>query len=115
MCAESAQFLLHILEAYDTEAKGFTTFLDFVYFSVVTVSTVGFGDFTPIRKESRFIAILFIFLIMSMMPRKIHHIADLWNTQPVLIGTMSTGCAFPPPSTSGTRSLFSHPATKSTS
>jgi len=46
----------------------FTTFLDAFYFSVVTMTTVGFGDVTPISELGRLLTVLMILTGISLIP-----------------------------------------------
>lgn len=48
--------------------EGFGTFLDAVYFSVVTMTTVGFGDVIPISEAGRFLTILMIVTGIALIP-----------------------------------------------
>ena len=48
--------------------ESFGTFLDAVYFSVVTMTTVGFGDVTPISESGRFLTILMILTGIALIP-----------------------------------------------
>lgn len=48
--------------------KIFTTFLDAVYFSVVTMTTVGFGDVTPISETGRLLTVLMILTGVLLIP-----------------------------------------------
>jgi voltage-gated potassium channel len=48
--------------------KVFSTFLDAVYFSVVTMTTVGFGDVTPISKVGRLLTVLMILSGIALIP-----------------------------------------------
>jgi voltage-gated potassium channel len=48
--------------------QSFGTFLDAVYFSVVTMTTVGFGDVTPISESGRFLTILMILTGIALIP-----------------------------------------------
>lgn len=46
----------------------FATFFDAVYFSVVTMTTVGFGDVTPISEAGRFMTVLMILTGIALIP-----------------------------------------------
>ncbi|XWK90857.1 MAG: potassium channel family protein [Phormidium sp.] len=46
----------------------FQTFFDAAYFAVVTMTTVGFGDVTPISQAGRFLTIMMIFTGIALIP-----------------------------------------------
>lgn len=48
--------------------KAFGTFLDAVYFSVVTMTTVGFGDVTPSSEIGRLMTLLMILTGIALIP-----------------------------------------------
>ena len=49
-------------------AKEFHTFLDAFYFSVVTMTTVGFGDVTPITQTGKLLTVLMIVTGVALIP-----------------------------------------------
>jgi voltage-gated potassium channel len=49
-------------------AQKFGTFLDAVYFSIATMTTVGFGDIAPISEIGRFLTILMILTGIALIP-----------------------------------------------
>lgn len=49
----------------------FSTFLDAVYFSVATMTTVGYGDITPISQVGRLLAVLMILTGIALIPWQI--------------------------------------------
>lgn len=49
----------------------FATFLDAVYFSVVTMTTVGFGDITPISEAGRGLTIAMILTGIALIPTQV--------------------------------------------
>lgn len=46
----------------------FATFFDAFYFSVVTMTTVGFGDVTPVSQLGRLLTVLMIFTGIALIP-----------------------------------------------
>jgi voltage-gated potassium channel len=46
----------------------FSTFLDAIYFSVATMTTVGFGDITPISEVGRLLTVLMILTGIALIP-----------------------------------------------
>jgi len=46
----------------------FTTFLDAVYFSVVTMTTVGYGDMTPASEGGKLLTVLMILTGIALIP-----------------------------------------------
>lgn len=53
---------------HPTNPQGFRTFLDAVYFSVATMTTVGFGDVTPKSEMGRFLTLLMILTGIALIP-----------------------------------------------
>ncbi|NLQ06613.1 potassium channel family protein [Cylindrospermopsis raciborskii] len=48
--------------------EGFNTFLDAFYFSVVTMTTVGFGDVTPVSEWGRLLTVFMILTGVALIP-----------------------------------------------
>ncbi|MDP3301610.1 MAG: ion transporter [Sulfuricurvum sp.] len=51
--------LIYVMEAHNPASK-ITTLFDAVYWSVVTIFTVGYGDFVPVTHEGRVVAMVII-------------------------------------------------------
>ena len=55
------------------------TFGDCMYFTFVTISTVGYGDFTPTSGGSKFVAMSLIGVTLVLIPSQIRELAELLN------------------------------------
>lgn len=53
---------------HPVNSEVFSTFLDAFYFSVVTMTTVGFGDVTPISEMGRLLTVLMILTGIALIP-----------------------------------------------
>ena len=53
---------------HSTNPQAFGTFLDAVYFSVATMTTVGFGDVTPHSESGRLLTVLMILTGIALIP-----------------------------------------------
>lgn len=56
---------------HGTNGEDFTTFLDAVYFAVVTMTTVGFGDITPATEAGRGLTIAMILTGVALIPTQV--------------------------------------------
>ncbi|NJM98414.1 MAG: ion transporter [Phormidesmis sp. RL_2_1] len=52
-------------------SENFVTFLDAVYFAVVTMTTVGFGDITPVSEAGRGLTIMMILTGIALIPTQV--------------------------------------------
>lgn len=53
---------------HPSNPESFRTFLDAIYFSVATMTTVGFGDVTPKSELGRFLTVLMILTGIALIP-----------------------------------------------
>ena len=56
---------------HETNGDRFATFLDAVYFAVVTMTTVGFGDITPATEAGRGLTIAMILTGIALIPTQV--------------------------------------------
>ena len=52
-------------DAFECSAGTFVHYLDFLYYSIVTASTVGFGDYSPSSTTARVITALYVLIIVA--------------------------------------------------
>ncbi len=67
----------------------FTTFLDAVYFSVVTMTTVGFGDVTPNSDAGRLLTVLMILTGIALIPWQLGDLIRRLVKSPAAIAPLS--------------------------
>lgn len=72
----------------------FGTFFDAVYFSVVTMTTVGFGDVTPISEAGRFLTILMILTGIALIPWQLGDLIKQLVKTANQVETVCTGCGW---------------------
>ena len=70
----------------------FNTFLDAVYFSVVTMTTVGFGDVTPISETGRFLTVLMILNGIALIPWQLGDLIKQFVKTANQVETVCNGC-----------------------
>lgn len=56
---------------HEANSEDFVTFLDAVYFAVVTMTTVGFGDITPVSETGRGLTIMMILTGIALIPTQV--------------------------------------------
>ncbi|MGH1393843.1 MAG: ion transporter [Trichormus sp.] len=81
---------------HPVNAKVYTTFLDAFYFSVVTMTTVGFGDVTPISEVGRLLTVLMILTGVTLIPWQVGDLIKglVKNANQVEIICVDCGLAF---------------------
>lgn len=56
---------------HEANGQSFVTFLDAVYFAVVTMTTVGYGDITPVSEMGRGLTIAMILTGIALIPTQV--------------------------------------------
>ncbi|EEA07275.1 uncharacterized protein CMU_001460 [Cryptosporidium muris RN66] len=64
----------------------FTTLFDYFYFTIITIATVGYGDFAPHYFLSRFICIVLILFTLIYIPNQISNLVQLTQAPPDTLG-----------------------------
>lgn len=72
--------------------KNFATFLDAFYFSIVTMTTVGFGDVTPISEIGRLLTVLMILTGIALIPWQVGDLIKRLVKTANQVETVCSGC-----------------------
>lgn len=76
---------------HPSNSRQFATFLDAVYFSVATMTTVGFGDVTPASETGRLLTILMILTGIALIPTQVGALIQ-YLIRPVDRGEQAVTC-----------------------
>ena len=71
------------------------TFLDAMYFAVATMTTVGFGDITPISEAGRLLTILMIWTGIALIPWQVGDLVKRLFKSPDKVENLCTSCNTP--------------------
>ncbi len=77
---------------HEANAKSFTTFLDAVYFAVVTMTTVGYGDITPTSELGRGLTIMMILTGIALIPTQIGNLIQQFTKVQNSLRVTCTSC-----------------------
>lgn len=77
-----------------------SNFGDAFYYTVVTLSTVGFGDITPVTQMGRWVTVAAILTALVLIPRQASRIVREWTTDKVDVTCPQCGLAYHDPDAS---------------
>jgi voltage-gated potassium channel len=77
-----------------------TTFGDAFYFTVVTLTTVGFGDLTPVTVAGRWVTVFSILAAVVLIPFQASRVVKEWTTDKVDISCPECGLRYHDPDAS---------------
>ncbi|WP_337885234.1 ion transporter [Fischerella thermalis] len=77
---------------HPVNSKVFTTFLDAFYFSIVTMTTVGFGDVTPTSELGRLLTVLMILTGIALIPWQVGDLIRRLVKTANQVETVCPGC-----------------------
>ncbi|GAW83648.1 potassium channel [Plasmodium gonderi] len=77
--------IMYILEAPDIE-RDFVTPLDFIYFGVITMSTVGYGDYTPVTPAGKYLTMFIIITCISFVGAQFKRLKEAMFSPKTIMG-----------------------------
>lgn len=77
---------------HEVNPQSFRTFLDAFYFAVVTMTTVGFGDLTPISELGRLLTVMMIFTGIALIPWQLGDLIRQLVKTTSLVKSPCSGC-----------------------
>ncbi|KAH8741905.1 ion transport protein [Cryptosporidium ryanae] len=75
----------------ESPRQNFKNLFDFVYYTIITISTVGYGDYSPTYFVSRLICIVLIIFTIIYVPNQISKLFQLAQIPPETIGACNIG------------------------
>ncbi len=79
---------------HPNNSEDFATFLDAIYFSVATMTTVGFGDITPISETGRLLTVLMILTGIAVIPWQLGELIRQLVKTSSLVETVCSNCGW---------------------
>jgi voltage-gated potassium channel len=80
---------------HGANSQAFGTFLDAFYFSVVTMTTVGFGDVTPVSEGGRLLTVLMILTGIAVIPWQLGDLIKQLLKTANQVEKLCSGCGLP--------------------
>ena len=80
---------------HGANSKAFGTFLDAFYFSVVTMTTVGFGDVTTVSEGGRLLTVLMILTGIAVIPWQLGDLIKQLLKTANQVEKLCSGCGLP--------------------
>eukprot|EP00922_Rhytidocystis_sp_ex-Travisia-forbesii_P028438 GHVS01041730.1.p1 GENE.GHVS01041730.1~~GHVS01041730.1.p1 ORF type:complete len:1392 (-),score=166.29 GHVS01041730.1:286-4461(-) len=69
-------------------STNYNNVFDFFYYAIVTVATVGYGDFSPVTTAGRTVAMIAIVCTLSYLPGEIQRLMEALRTPRTLLGSL---------------------------
>ena len=88
----AAGLIYHV--EHNTPGTGIHTFLDAFYFTLVTMTTVGFGDITPLSTEGRLVTLLMILAGITLIPWQISELVRHFISSVQKVTQPCPGCGW---------------------
>ncbi len=77
---------------HEANTESFTTFLDAIYFAVVTMTTVGYGDITPTSELGRGLTIMMILTGIALIPTQVGNLIQQFTKVQNSLRVTCTSC-----------------------